>query len=167
MGGIHPTGGHELSLLIRSLSLPSWVSRCPWARTLTLTAPDELAVVLHACLRRRCVNVCMNRFKVLWLKRLPNAVNVNVAWGWGRRAPWWGSTTCVGRRVSACHCSEPEWEEGRTPAQASSLWHFWPFQALPPPQWSPSPPSGPGEGNKDTWKSEIYITVFLNGVGKR
>ena len=46
-------------MLVRSLA-PSRVSRCPPARSLTLTAPDEPAVTLRAWLRRWCVNVCMN-----------------------------------------------------------------------------------------------------------
>ena len=36
---------------------------CPWARRLTLTAPDEMAVALHGW-----VNVCINRCKSLWIK---------------------------------------------------------------------------------------------------
>jgi hypothetical protein len=38
----------------RLLAPPSWVLMCPWARHLTLTAPDELGVALHAWLNRRC-----------------------------------------------------------------------------------------------------------------
>ena len=52
------------------------VSRCPWARHLTLTAPDELAVAVCGWLRRRCVNVCMNGR--LGQKRLMNALNINI-----------------------------------------------------------------------------------------
>ena len=33
-------------------ALPIWVSRCAWARHLTLTAPDQLAVALHG--QHRC-----------------------------------------------------------------------------------------------------------------
>ena len=44
-------------LLVRSPAPPR-VSRCPWARQLTLTAPDELAVALHGWHRRRCVWMC-------------------------------------------------------------------------------------------------------------
>ena len=40
---------------------PSWVSRCPWARHLTLTAPDELDVALHGWRPCRCGNGCMGR----------------------------------------------------------------------------------------------------------
>ena len=47
-------------LLVWSPAPPSSVSRCPWARRLTLTAPDELAVTLCGWHRRWCVNVCMN-----------------------------------------------------------------------------------------------------------
>ena len=36
------------------------VLRCPWARRLTWTAPDKLAVALHGWRRRRCVNAWMN-----------------------------------------------------------------------------------------------------------
>ena len=31
-------------LLVRSLAVPSWVSRFPWAKYLTLTSPKELAL---------------------------------------------------------------------------------------------------------------------------
>ena len=37
-----------------------WVSRCPWARHLTPTTPNELVVAMHGWHRRRFVNVCMN-----------------------------------------------------------------------------------------------------------
>ena len=47
LGGI-ATGGNA-----------SWVSRRPWARRLTLTCPDELAVVFHGW-HRQCVNACVN-----------------------------------------------------------------------------------------------------------
>ena len=47
---------------------PSCVLICSWARQLTLTAPDELAVALHGWLCRRCVNVCINRCNSLWIK---------------------------------------------------------------------------------------------------
>ena len=50
------------------LALPSWVLMCPWARHLTLTAPDELAVAFHGLLCRRCVNLCINWCKSLWIK---------------------------------------------------------------------------------------------------
>ena len=43
-------------LLVWSPAPPSGVSRCPWARRFTLTAPDELAVALRGWLRRWCVN---------------------------------------------------------------------------------------------------------------
>ena len=36
------------------------VLRCPWAKHLTLTAPDELAVALHAWHCRGWGNVCVN-----------------------------------------------------------------------------------------------------------
>ena len=45
---------------VRSPASHSWVTRCPWARHLTLTAPKELALALHGWYHRRCVNVCMN-----------------------------------------------------------------------------------------------------------
>ena len=47
---------------------PPRVLMCPWARHLTLNAPDELAVALHGWLCRRCVNVCINWCKSLWIK---------------------------------------------------------------------------------------------------
>ena len=40
------------------------MSRCPWARDLTLTAPDELAVAMHGAHFCRCVNVCTNGWKL-------------------------------------------------------------------------------------------------------
>ena len=46
-------------LLVRSPAPPSGVSRCPWARRLTLTAPGELAVALQGWRRRWWVNVCV------------------------------------------------------------------------------------------------------------
>ena len=46
--------------LIRSSLPPNWVSRCPWARHLTLTAPDELAVALHGWHR---IDVWMGTWK--------------------------------------------------------------------------------------------------------
>ena len=56
---------------------PSWVSMCPWAKHLTLTAPDELAVALHGWLCRRCVYVCINRCKSLWMKASAACPNCN------------------------------------------------------------------------------------------
>ena len=35
------------------------VSRCPWARLLTLTAPDELAVALHGWHLQQWMDVCV------------------------------------------------------------------------------------------------------------
>ena len=40
----------------------------PCTRQITPTAPDEWDVTVHGWLRRRCVNVCMNRCKSLWIK---------------------------------------------------------------------------------------------------
>ena len=63
-----------------------WLSVCffeqlvltlPWARHLTLTAPDELAVPLHVWLCRRCVNACINRCKSLWIKASAKCPNCN------------------------------------------------------------------------------------------
>ena len=51
-------------LLVRSPAPPSLVWRCPWASRLTLTAPDELVVTLYGWLRHRCLNVCMNGWKL-------------------------------------------------------------------------------------------------------
>ena len=44
---------------VGSIPAPVRVSRCHWARRLTRTAPDELAVTLRGWHCRRCVNVCM------------------------------------------------------------------------------------------------------------
>ena len=56
-------------LLVRSQSVDVWHSGSKtWARRLTLTAPDELAVTLRGWLRRRCVNVWKNGCKSLWIK---------------------------------------------------------------------------------------------------
>lgn len=60
--------------------------------------------------------------------------------------PVWESTTCAVQAVSACHCWEHAWGTAQTPAQASSLWHFWPSPALLLLLWSLSHPSEP---NKD------------------
>ena len=53
------SSGGRVGWLVTAMLLVR-VSRCPWARHLTITAPDELAVALHCWLRRWCVNVCMN-----------------------------------------------------------------------------------------------------------
>lgn len=63
--------------------------------------------------------------------------------------PWWVSTTCGALGVCACRCWEPAWAAAWTPARASSLWHFWPFPALHPLQWSPSRPSEPDEAESE------------------
>ena len=47
-------------LLVWSPASPTCVSRCPWARRLTLTAADELALALRGWLRRRCVYEWVN-----------------------------------------------------------------------------------------------------------
>ena len=36
------------------------VSRCPWARPLNITSPDEHVVAIRGGHRCRCVSVCMN-----------------------------------------------------------------------------------------------------------
>ena len=64
-------------LLVQSPAPPSWVSMCSWARHLTLTAPDELAVALHGWLCHRCVNVWINRCKSLWIKAAAKCPNCN------------------------------------------------------------------------------------------
>lgn len=76
--------------------------------------------------------------------------------------PWWVSTTCEALRVCACHCSEPVWGAPHTPAQASSLWHFWPFPTLPPLQWSLSHPSEP---DMDGMNSQMLSNVYI--IGKK
>ena len=55
-------------LVVSPLTPPGWVLRCPWARRLTLTATDQLAVALYGWLRPKWVNVCINHCKSLWLK---------------------------------------------------------------------------------------------------
>ena len=67
-------------LLVRSPAPPSWVLMCPWARHLTLTAPDELAVALHGWLCRRCVNVCINWCKSLWIKASAKCPKCKCKW---------------------------------------------------------------------------------------
>ena len=58
----------------RAIPAPqSRLSRCPWARNLTLMATDELAVAVSGWHCRLCVNVWMNGCKSLWTKASANA----------------------------------------------------------------------------------------------
>ena len=58
----------------------------PWARHLTLTASDELAVALHGWVSRRCVNVCMNG----WMSG---------NWEWGESVTLWYSVAILSLRL--------------------------------------------------------------------
>ena len=55
-------------LLVRSPA-PSSLSRCPWARHLTLTTPDEMAVALMCmCVILSWLTLCLNGCKLLLIK---------------------------------------------------------------------------------------------------